>query len=259
MLAILIAFCGVFGLAVGSFLNVVVYRVPRGESIVRPRSHCPNCDAPIRDRDNIPIVSWLVLRGRCRDCGAPISPRYLVVELLTGCLFAGVAARLGYAWSLPAYLVLVATLVALSVVDLELMKLPKRIVYPGLVGVTALLALDALLTHDWHPLVVGVLSGAAWFVLFFLMNLASPKILGFGDVRMAPLLGLALGWFGVWYVVLGFFASNLIGAVIGVALLATKRVERRQPVPYGVFLSLGTLLLVYAGPEIVSWLPVNLR
>jgi leader peptidase (prepilin peptidase)/N-methyltransferase len=252
VLAILIVGCALFGLAVGSFLNVVIYRVPRHESIVSPRSRCPTCAAPIKEYDNIPVVSWLVLRGRCRNCQAAISPRYLVVELIGGALFGGLAARMGYVWELPAYLVLLSSLLALSCIDLELLVLPKKIIYPSLVLVTLLLAVASAPTHTWHRLLVGAICAAAWFVLFFLMNFASPRVLGFGDVRLAPLLGLALGWLGWRYVVLGFFAANLIGTVIGLSLIAAQRMKREQPVPYGVFLSAGAALAIFAGPEIVN-------
>jgi leader peptidase (prepilin peptidase)/N-methyltransferase len=251
VLAILIVGCTLFGLAVGSFLNVVIYRVPRHESIVSPRSRCPTCAAPIKEYDNIPVLSWLLLRGRCRHCRAPISPRYLLVELMGGALFGGLAARMGYGWELPAYLIFLSSLLALSCIDLELLVLPKRIIYPSLILVTLLLVMASAATHDWHRLLVGAICGAAWFVVFFLMNFASPRVLGFGDVRLAPLLGLALGWLGWRYVVLGFFAANLIGAVIGLSLIAAQRMKREQPVPYGVFLSAGAALAIFAGPEIV--------
>jgi leader peptidase (prepilin peptidase) / N-methyltransferase len=251
VLAILIIGCGLLGLAIGSFLNVVIYRVPRDESIMTPRSHCPTCAAPIKEYDNIPVLSWLVLRGKCRQCHAPISPRYIVVELATGGLFAGLAARMGYAWELPAFLVFLAALLALSCIDLERLILPKRIVYPSLVIVTLLLVLASGATHDWNRLEVGAICGAAWFVFFFAMNFASPRILGFGDVRLAPLLGLALGWLGWRYVVLGFFAANFIGLVIGLALIAARQMKRDQPIPFGIFLAAGAALAIYAGPEIL--------
>ena len=130
MLGLLIGFCAVLGLAVGSFLNVVIYRVPRGESIITPRSSCPACGAEIQERDNIPVVSWLVLHGRCRDCDASISMRYPLVELSCAALFAGTAARFGRQWDLPAFLALFAGLLALSCIDVERMILPKKIVYP---------------------------------------------------------------------------------------------------------------------------------
>lgn len=246
-LGILIVICGIFGLAIGSFLNVVIYRVPKKMSIVSPRSACPSCGTPIAERDNIPVVSWLLLRGRCRHCQAPISARYPLVELACAALFAGLAARFGYDWALPAYLVLFAGLLALAIIDLETLTLPKVIVWPLTLAVTALFVLAAAITGEWHFLLVGVISGAAWFVLFYLMNLASPRMLGFGDVRLSAVLGLALGWLGWRYVVLGFFAANLIGAVIGIALIASKRIERQQQIPYGVFLALGTAVAVFAG------------
>jgi leader peptidase (prepilin peptidase)/N-methyltransferase len=253
MLGVLIGVCALFGLAIGSFLNVVIYRVPRNESVVSPRSKCPSCGAPIKDRDNIPVLSWLLLRGRCRDCHSPISPRYLYVELAGGGLFAGAAARLGFRWDFPAFLVLFAGLLALAVVDFEQMILPKKIVYPTLAMVAGLLVLATAMTGEWHDLFVAAICSAAWFALFFILNLASPRILGFGDVRLALILGLGLGWLGWRYAVLGFFAANLIGAVIGVALIAMKKVTRDQPVPYGVFLALGAAFAIFAGPEIVPW------
>jgi len=251
MLGALIGTCALFGLAVGSFLNVVIYRVPRNESIVSPRSKCPSCAAPIKDRDNIPVVSWLLLKGRCRNCGVPITPRYLYVELAGGALFAGAAARLGFRWDLPAVLILLAGLLALACIDLEHLILPKKVVYPTLVLVAGLLTLAAAETHQWHNLLVAAISAVAWFVVFYLLNFASPRLLGFGDVRLALVLGLGLGWFGWRYVVLGFFAANLLGAILGLTLIAMKKMTREQPIPYGVFLALGAALAIFAGPEIV--------
>jgi leader peptidase (prepilin peptidase)/N-methyltransferase len=239
------------GLVVGSFLNVVIYRVPRNESIVSPRSACPACGALIRERDNIPVFSWLVLRGHCRDCRAPISARYPLVELACAGLFAATAARFGRAWDLPAYLVLFAGLLALSCIDVERMLLPKKIVYPLTVLVAALLLLAAAESGRWHDFVVGAICAVAWFVVFFAMNLASPRLLGFGDVRLSLVLGLSLGWLGVGYVLLGFFAANLIGAVIGIILIATKRMERQSRIPYGVFLAAGCAVAVFVGPELL--------
>jgi len=205
--------------------------------------------------DNIPVVSWLALRGRCRDCQAPISPRYPLVELACAALFAGTAARFGYQWDLPAYLVLFAGLLALSCIDVEKMILPKKIVYPLSVLVAALLLLAAARTGKWHDFLVGVICGAVWFAVFFGLNLINPRLLGLGDVRLSFVLGLALGWLGVGYVFLGFFAANLIGALIGIGLIAAGRLERQNRIPYGVFLSLGCAVAVFAGPEILSAFP----
>ncbi len=252
MLALLILFCALLGLAIGSFANVVIYRVPRGESVVSPPSACPTCHTEISPRDNIPVLSWLLLRGKCRTCGEPISARYPLVELAMAALFAGAAARFGYSWALPAYLVTLAGLLVLSCIDVELLILPKKIVYPLLAMVAALLVLASGATDQWHNLLVAAICSVAWFVAFFALNALSPRLLGFGDVRLALVLGLALGWLGVRYVLLGFFAANVIGAVIGIALIATKRVSRQQQIPYGVFLAAGAALAIYAGAELLT-------
>jgi leader peptidase (prepilin peptidase)/N-methyltransferase len=254
MTAALAALCGVFGLAVGSFLNVVIHRVPRHESIVSPRSSCPGCGTVLANRDNIPVVSWLALHGQCRTCGQRISPRYPLVEVACGALFAGAALRFGLDWALPAFLVLLAGLLALAFTDIEHYLLPKRIVYPVLVMVGALLVLAAAVTDQWGHLAVGAACAFAWFAVFFAINLFDPRLLAFGDVRLAPVLGLSLGWLGVRYAIAGFFAANLIGAVIGLALIAAKRIQRKSPIPYGVFLTLGTDLAIYVGP----WIPRRL-
>lgn len=256
-MSVLIVTCAVVGIVVGSFLNVIIYRVPRGESIVRPASHCPKCGATVAPRDNIPIVSWLLLRGRCRRCGEAISSRYVVVEVLTGALFAGVAARIGSVAVLPADLVAVAALVALSAIDVELLRLPSRIVYPSLVIAGSLLIVAATFDSAWGQLVSAIVCAVVWFALFFVLNLVAPRALGFGDVRLAPLLGAVLGWFGWRYVVAGFFTANLVGAVVGVALLVAGKVGRRQPIPYGVFLATGTIGTLLFGPLIVPWLSLR--
>jgi leader peptidase (prepilin peptidase)/N-methyltransferase len=160
---------------------------------------------------------------------------------------------MGFSSELPAFLVLFAGLLALACIDAELLVLPKSIVYVTLGLVAALLVVAASATNDWTKLEVGVISSVAWFALFFALNLASPRALGFGDVRLALVLGLGLGWLGWRYVVLGFFAANLIGALIGLVLVAFKRMSRNQPIPYGVFLAAGTAVAVFAGPEIISY------
>jgi leader peptidase (prepilin peptidase)/N-methyltransferase len=251
MLTLLIAICFFFGLAIGSFLNVVIYRVPLHKSIVSPRSACPECATPILDRDNIPVLSWLILKGKCRSCGAPISVRYLVIELSCAALFAGAAGRFGYSWFLPVALVVLASLLALSCIDIEHLTLPKVIIYPSLLTVIALLIVDAAVNDAWHRLLIAAICAIAWFIVFFVINAVEPRFLGFGDVRLALLLGVVLGWLGIRYVILGFFAGNVFGVIIGLFLIATKRRTREEPIPYGVFLALGTALALFAGSEIL--------
>ena len=252
MAAIEVTLCALLGVVVGSFLNVVIYRVPRHLSVVTPRSSCPNCAAPISGRDNVPLVSWLVLRGHCRHCHCPIPFRYPLVEIVSAGLFAGAALRLGFHWDLPAFLVLLSSLVALAWIDYDYLILPTVIIYPTFAAVGALLTAAALLEHDWHRLLVAGLCAAGWFLIFFLINALNPRWLGFGDVRLAPVLGLGLGWLGVRVVILGFFSANVVGALIGITLIATKKIERSQPIPYGVFLALGTVAAVFAGPMLLA-------
>src|SRR5947209_16000000 len=167
--------CALFGLAVGSFLNVVIYRVPRKESVVRPRSRCPGCGTQLAERDNIPVVSWVLLRGKCRTCGEPISARYPLVELLTSALFVAAAVRFGPDWVLPAYLVFFASLVAITFIDLEHYIIPNRVLYPTLFIVVPLLVLAAVAQSQWHDLGQALIgAGAAW-VFFLILHLVSPR------------------------------------------------------------------------------------
>jgi leader peptidase (prepilin peptidase)/N-methyltransferase len=175
------------------------------------------------------------------------------VELLTAGLFAGVGLRFGADWALPAFLVFTAGMVALAFTDLEHFLLPVGVVYPVLVGVGLLLFMAAVATGHWHRLGIAALSAAISFAIFFTINFINPRWLAFGDVRLSLLIGLALGWLGGGYVLLGFMLANLLGAVVGVGLIAAKRIERKTPIPYGVFLAAGAFLAIYAGEPIIHW------
>ena len=249
----IVLICAVFGLAVGSFLNVVIWRVPRKESVVVPASHCPSCDASIAPRDNVPLVSWFMLRGRCRHCGTTIPFRYPFVELLTGALFGAVGARFSDSWALPAYLVLTAALIAISAIDLELSIIPNRIVYPAAIAGLVLLAFASALEHDWSAFVRAVLGACVAFAFFFTLHVAVPRGMGFGDVRLSFLLGLFLGWLGWFELTGGLFAGFMYGAVIGIVLIAVGARSRRQHIPFGPFLAAGAMTFVLFGTQLHDW------
>src|SRR2546423_6847789 len=253
MHGVLVLVCGLLGLAIGSFLNVVIWRVPRKESVVRPPSHCPQCETPIRPRDNIPVVSWLLLRGKCRHCGNPIPVRYPLVEASCGVLFAAVATRFGADWALPAYLVLTAALLAISIIDLEHFIVPDRITAPLTVSALALLGLAAAADGNGWRFGRSILGGLAFFGFLLFLNVVNPKGMGMGDVKLAFSLGLFLGWLGWGQVFLGGFLSFLLGAVVGVALIATKVKTRKDHVPFGPFLAAGTLITILWAAPILRW------
>lgn len=250
MTAFLAAGAGVLGLVIGSFLNVVIWRVPRGDSVLRPRSHCPRCDRAIRNRDNVPLLGWLLLRGRCRDCGNPISARYPLVELATGLLFAAVAVQVGVDAALPAYLYLAAVSVTLALIDIDVKRLPDVIVLPSYVVALALLGIAALVGHDAHAYLRAVEGMAAYYVPFYLLNLLYPKGMGFGDVKLAGLLGLYLGWLGWGALAVGAFGGVLLGGVWGIALLALRQAGRKSAIPFGPFMLAGALVSVFAGAHL---------
>ena len=253
MHGVLVLGCALLGLLIGSFLNVVIWRVPRKLSVVRPPSHCPQCETPIRPIDNIPVVAWLALRGKCRHCGNPIPVRYPLVEAGCGVLFAAVAARLGASWALPAYLVLTAALLAISVIDLEHFIVPDRITAPLTVAALALLGLAAAADGTGWRYGRTLLGGLAFFAFLLLLNLLYPRGMGMGDVKLSFSLGLYLGWLGWGQVFLGGFLAFLLGALVGVGLIATGVKGRKDFVPFGPFLAAGTLMVILWGAPILRW------
>jgi leader peptidase (prepilin peptidase) / N-methyltransferase len=252
MTALAAAICFVIGLCVGSFLNVVIYRVPRRESVVRPRSHCPACDVPIADRDNIPVVSWVLLRGRCRSCGAGISVRYPLVELGTAILFVAAAVRLGATWQLPAFCVFFASLLAISVIDLDHYIIPNRVIYPTLAVTIPLLVVAAAADGSWGHLRNAAIGGVAGFAVLLAIHVAVPRGMGFGDVRLAGVIGMMLGWLGLRYLFLGLFLAFLLASVIGVALIVARLRSRKDAVPFGPFMAMGAVLAVLWGRAILD-------
>jgi len=243
------------GLVVGSFLNVVIHRVPERQSVVRPRSRCPRCSTTLKPWDNVPVVSWLALRGRCRNCRGAISIRYPLIEVATAALFVAAALRLGDddPAVLPAFLVLFAALLAISAVDLERFIVPNRILYPTLFMAAPLLVAAAAVDGDWSSLRDAALGGVLAWVVLFAIHMASPKGMGFGDVRLAGLIGMLLGWLSIGHVLLGLFLAFLSAAVVGIGLMATGLRGRKDRVPFGPFLALGAITAVFVGGPILSW------
>jgi leader peptidase (prepilin peptidase)/N-methyltransferase len=253
MTAFVAVVCGVLGLAVGSFLNVVIHRVPAKQSVVRPRSRCPKCETELAARDNIPVVSWLLLRGKCRTCGEPISPRYPLVEVATAALFAAVGVRFGASWELPAYLLLFAALLAISVIDLEHYIVPNRIVYPTLFVSIPLLVGAALLEHEPRRIRDAAIGSVAAWLALLIVHLIQPRGMGFGDVRLAAVLGLYLGWLDLQLVLLGMLIGFLLGAVVGLLLVATRIRGRRDALPFAPFLAAGAALAILFSRQLLDW------
>jgi leader peptidase (prepilin peptidase)/N-methyltransferase len=247
VLGALIGGCALLGLLVGSFLNVVIWRVPRGESIVSPPSHCPGCQAQVRTRDNVPVVSWLLLRGRCRDCAEPISGRYPLVELGTAAVFVVLGLRIGPHADLPAFLYLGAIGVALALIDLDVKRLPNAIVLPSYPVAAALLGVAAVVQHDAGAFVRALLGMVALFGLYFLLAFIYPAGMGFGDVKLAGVLGLYLGWLGWGEVISGGFLGFLFGGVVGVGLMMVQKAGRKTQIPFGPFMLAGALVAIMAG------------
>jgi leader peptidase (prepilin peptidase)/N-methyltransferase len=240
-----IATAALLGALIGSFLNVVIHRLPLGESLVSPGSHCPSCGAPVRAFDNVPVLSWLLLRGRCRSCGVGISPRYPVVELLTAAAFAAVVAVRGYDDGLWLELPFVACLIALAGIDLDHKLLPNKIVYPMAVyGFAAAALVD---TGDFPE---HLIAGTGAFTFLLIAVLAYPSGMGMGDVKLGGAMGIYLGV----AVIPALLAAFLTGTLFGLALIAREGAQaRKKAVPFGIFLAFGGLVGVLAGPELIDF------
>jgi leader peptidase (prepilin peptidase) / N-methyltransferase len=247
---------GVLGLAIGSFLNVVIYRVPAGESVVHPPSRCPNCGATIRNRHNVPVLGWLVLRGKCFDCKAPISPRYPIVELVTGLLFFAVTWRvlhLDLGEALPAYLWFTAIGIALTMIDIDHKRLPDKIVLPSWIVLAVLLTIASAASGDWAALGRAGIGAAALFVLYFTLAFIYPAGMGFGDVKLAFILGGMLGYLSWRAFGVGAFAGFLLGALGGIVVLATRRGNRKTAIPFGPYMIAGAMLAIFVAHPAAQW------
>ncbi len=235
----------VLGAMVGSFLNVVIYRLPKGESIVFPSSHCPHCQSPIRFYDNIPILGYLLLRGRCRDCKMPISIQYPLVELVTGLLFVVTVLMTGVHLYTPLLILWVCSLVVIFVIDLQHYIIPDWITLPGvIVGL-----LYGALSHHLASSVIGMLAGFLFFysIAWISLLILKKEGMGGGDIKLAAMLGAWLGWQSL---IVALFISFLIGAILGLIFL---RFLKDRLFPFGTALALGGIVALFTGEKLLSW------
>jgi len=249
-----IALFAAYGLLFGSFLTVVVDRVPRGASIVQPGSACGNCGTRLGVVDLVPVFSWVVLRGKCRTCRASIGIEPLVLELLTASGFALMSWHFGTSWRAAAYCVLVAGLLALAWIDLRTKRLPREITYTTGALMVPLLVIDALVVSEPDRIWMSALGAAISLALMGGIYLASRGGMGDGDVRLSPLLGAALGYLNPGVAPVGLFFGFVLGAIVGVILIATRRGDRRTALPFGPFLVVGTLVALFVGQDYVDFL-----
>jgi leader peptidase (prepilin peptidase)/N-methyltransferase len=273
---LLIVFAFIFGCVWGSFFNVAIYRLPRAMSVVRPRSHCVACNAPIAWYDNIPLVSWLVLRGKCRQCGAPFSFRYFVVELLSGLLFAAVMMKYvsvvtakGHVAAGIAALVLhwlmVAGFIVLTFVDFDEKIIPNSVTFPGMVaGLIASFAVPTLVARypanlpdisHWKGLLqggIGLVAGGGIMWLIAVVGKAACKkeAMGGGDLKLMAMIGAYMGW---QLVLLVLFVSALVGTLVGVTLIVVRRAGWSSQIPFGPYIVLAALVAFFVGPDLIGW------
>jgi leader peptidase (prepilin peptidase)/N-methyltransferase len=249
---LLVVAIALVGLVVGSFLNVVIHRVPQQQSLSRPPSHCPSCGHPVRKRHNVPVLGWVLLRGRCADCRHRISVRYPLVELATAALFVAVAVRLaglGRLAALPAYLFFAAAGICLTAIDLDVRRLPNAIVLPAYPVLAVLLTGAAFAEHDPAALLRAGIGAVGLFGFYFVLAFLYPAGMGFGDVKLAGLVGGVLGFLSYSALFVGAFAAFFIGSVVGLFVIASRRGTGKTAIPFGPFMITAALLAFFvAGP-----------
>lgn len=247
-----VAGAAILGLVFGSFATVAAHRIPRREGIVRGRSRCPDCGNQIAARDNIPVISFLLLRGRCRQCGARVSPRYPATEVATAALFAGAAAKFGASLEGAVFAAFFWVLVVLTAIDLEHKLLPNRVVYPAFVAGWVGLALAALAAGAPDRLVDAAFGALVFGGFFVVVALVVPAGMGGGDVKLAFVLGTFLGYLGgVGLTLTGMFLSFLTGGIVGVMWMAAAGGNRKMKIPFGPFLAAGTVAGIFGGPGLL--------
>lgn len=240
----------IFGAVIGSFLNVCIYRIPAGVSIVKPASRCPYCQAAIRWYQNIPILSYLVLRGRCSSCGHSISIRYPLVEALTGLLFVLIFHVFGFMWATPVYWLLAAALVVVTFIDLDHQIIPDVISLPG-IAVGFLLSF-LLPFVSWSDSLFGILlgGGSLYLVAKVYYWLTRVEGMGGGDVKLLAMIGAFMGWKAILPTI---FIGSLVGSVIGVSVMLYRKAGSRLAIPFGPFLALGAVIYLLYGPALIQW------
>jgi leader peptidase (prepilin peptidase)/N-methyltransferase len=246
----ILVFVFILGAVIGSFLNVCIYRIPAGESIVSPGSRCPQCGMAIRWYQNIPILSWLLLGGKCASCKGPISVRYPMVEALSGLLFALVLYRFGFHWATPVYWLFCAALVAITFIDLDHQIIPDVISLPGIpIGFLCSFAIPWI---SWTDSLFGILlGGGSLFLIAAGYELLTKKEgMGGGDIKLLGMMGAFLGWRAVLPVI---FFSSLIGSLVGIPLMLVKKADGKLAIPFGPFLALGALIYLFWGPDLIRW------
>ena len=260
-LALLLVFAGLLGLAIGSFLNVVVYRVPAGIPLTR-ESRCPGCEAPVRWWQNVPVVGWVALRGRCAECGDRIAARYPLVEGATGIAFVLVTwlwstatgALQPWTWAvLAAYLYFAAIAIALTLIDLDTHRLPDSVVLPSYVVAAILFMLACLLGAPWDALLRAGIGMAGLYAFYFFLRFVRPAGMGGGDVKLAGVVGLYLGWLSWDALAVGAVAAFALGGVFGIMLIATRRADRKSGIPFGPWMIAGAVAGLLAGNVVGSW------
>ncbi|MDR2253346.1 MAG: prepilin peptidase [Bifidobacteriaceae bacterium] len=240
---------GLLGLVTGSFLTVVITRVPERASLW-PRSACPSCGGRVAAKDNIPVVSWLVLRGRCRSCAAPISPLYPVVEATTAVLFVLVALFVRPLAVVPAYLYAAAVAVALTAIDARIGRLPDALVKPSYPVLVALLALGSWISGDWSALARAGIGGLGLFLAYGLVHMLVPRGMARGDVKLAGLIGLALAYQGWGPFAVGALGAFLLGSLWGVGVMIKRQSGRRTAIPFGPWMCAGAVLGCAVGGQL---------
>jgi leader peptidase (prepilin peptidase)/N-methyltransferase len=250
---VLIAAVALLGLAIGSFLNVVIYRLPLHMSLSRPPSQCPRCNQPIRARHNMPLLGWLWLRGKCADCKAPISIRYPFVELMTGALFVAVTLRMDALHrlsALPAYLAFTALAVVLTWIDVDVHRLPNSLVLPSYPVIALLLTIAAVIQGEPSSLLRMLVGGLALFAFYYALAFCYPAGMGGGDVKLSGVIGGTLAFFSYPALLIAAFSAFVLGGVGGIAILLAKRGTRKSKIPFGPFMLCGAFIGIFAGAQL---------